>query len=142
MASSRRQTFTSLPFLLRNAAAEVEIQPSDSCSFLRLYFFQSFLLMPIASKPNLSRTLSILLVAAAQLLAAHSRCQAAETSTASNPQSAIQHPKSDTPNALPTIYIAGDSTAAGGTDAARGWARHLAEFFDPANVRIENRARG
>ncbi len=42
----------------------------------------------------------------------------------------------------PTIYVAGDSTAANGTDGARGWGRHLAAFFDADVVHVENRARG
>jgi lysophospholipase L1-like esterase len=43
---------------------------------------------------------------------------------------------------IPTIYIAGDSTAANGVEGARGWGRHLHRFFDPSKVRVENRARG
>ena len=43
---------------------------------------------------------------------------------------------------LPTIYIAGDSTAANGTETARGWGRHLATFFYSTKVQVENRARG
>jgi lysophospholipase L1-like esterase len=41
-----------------------------------------------------------------------------------------------------TVYIAGDSTAANGTQDARGWGRHLSRSFDPARVRVENLARG
>ncbi|TWT78456.1 putative rhamnogalacturonan acetylesterase YesY [Posidoniimonas polymericola] len=43
---------------------------------------------------------------------------------------------------LPTIYVAGDSTAANGAEGARGWGRHLSKFFDAEQVRVENRARG
>ncbi|MCA9189231.1 MAG: rhamnogalacturonan acetylesterase [Planctomycetales bacterium] len=43
---------------------------------------------------------------------------------------------------LPTIHIAGDSTAANGSDNARGWGRHLAEFFDAQRVAVKNHARG
>ncbi|MCA9194921.1 MAG: rhamnogalacturonan acetylesterase [Planctomycetales bacterium] len=43
---------------------------------------------------------------------------------------------------LPKIYIAGDSTAAGGVEGARGWGRHLQTFFQPEKVQIDNRARG
>ncbi|MCA9257804.1 MAG: rhamnogalacturonan acetylesterase [Planctomycetales bacterium] len=43
---------------------------------------------------------------------------------------------------LPTIYIAGDSTAANGAEGARGWGRHFGKFFDAEQVRVENRARG
>jgi lysophospholipase L1-like esterase len=42
--------------------------------------------------------------------------------------------------AQPTIYIAGDSTAANAKD--RGWGEHLAAYFDPAKAALVNRARG
>jgi lysophospholipase L1-like esterase len=42
--------------------------------------------------------------------------------------------------AQPTIYIAGDSTAANPKD--RGWGEHLAAYFDPAKAAVANRARG
>jgi lysophospholipase L1-like esterase len=41
---------------------------------------------------------------------------------------------------IPTLYVCGDSTAANGRE--RGWASHLQPFFDPAKLRVENRARG
>lgn len=44
--------------------------------------------------------------------------------------------------ALPTIFIAGDSTAAHGNPDAIGWGRPFASFFDPSRVNIANRARG
>ncbi|MBI4625720.1 MAG: rhamnogalacturonan acetylesterase [Verrucomicrobia bacterium] len=45
--------------------------------------------------------------------------------------------------ALPTIFIAGDSTAARGAGARQqGWAVPFADYFDPAKVNIVNRARG
>ncbi|TWT37405.1 putative rhamnogalacturonan acetylesterase YesY [Posidoniimonas corsicana] len=43
---------------------------------------------------------------------------------------------------IPTLYVAGDSTAANGADGARGWGRHLGKFFDAERVQVENRARG
>ena len=44
---------------------------------------------------------------------------------------------------LPTIFIAGDSTAARGTgEAQQGWAVPFANYFDPAKVNVVNRARG
>ena len=44
---------------------------------------------------------------------------------------------------LPTIFIAGDSTAARGKGAKQqGWAVPFADYFDPAKVNISNRARG
>ena len=42
-----------------------------------------------------------------------------------------------------TVYIAGDSTAANKTDKARpetGWGEMLQQHFDPAKVRVDNRA--
>ena len=45
--------------------------------------------------------------------------------------------------ALPTIFIAGDSTAARGKGAAQqGWGVPFADYFDPAKVNIANHARG
>ena len=46
--------------------------------------------------------------------------------------------------ALPTIFIAGDSTAARGAATARqqGWGLPFANYFDPARVNVANRARG
>jgi len=43
---------------------------------------------------------------------------------------------------LPVIYVVGDSTAANGADGARGWGRHLQQFFEQEMVRVDNRARG
>src|SRR5882757_5350172 len=45
--------------------------------------------------------------------------------------------------ALPTLFIAGDSTAAkysGGP--IQGWAEPFADYFDPAKINVVNRARG
>jgi len=45
--------------------------------------------------------------------------------------------------ALPTIWIAGDSTAARGRGAVQqGWGVPFADYFDPAKVNVANRARG
>src|SRR3954451_15975687 len=45
--------------------------------------------------------------------------------------------------ALPTIWIAGDSTAARGRGAAQqGWGVPFADYFDPAKINVANRARG
>jgi lysophospholipase L1-like esterase len=45
--------------------------------------------------------------------------------------------------ALPTIWVAGDSTAARGAGAAQqGWAVPFADYFDKDKVNIVNRARG
>lgn len=44
---------------------------------------------------------------------------------------------------LPTIFVAGDSTAARGSgETQQGWAVPLANYFDPAKVNVVNRARG
>ncbi|MBC8095800.1 MAG: rhamnogalacturonan acetylesterase [Akkermansiaceae bacterium] len=44
---------------------------------------------------------------------------------------------------LPTIFIAGDSTAARGSgETQQGWATPFANYFDPARVNVVNRARG
>jgi lysophospholipase L1-like esterase len=45
--------------------------------------------------------------------------------------------------ALPTIFIAGDSTAAKGRgETQQGWGVPFADYFDPAKVNVANRARG
>jgi lysophospholipase L1-like esterase len=44
---------------------------------------------------------------------------------------------------LPTLIIAGDSTADKGPDAwHRGWAALLIDYFDPTKINVVNRARG
>jgi lysophospholipase L1-like esterase len=44
---------------------------------------------------------------------------------------------------LPTIWVAGDSTAAvGAGEAQQGWAVPFAAYFDPQKVNVVNRARG
>lgn len=44
--------------------------------------------------------------------------------------------------ALPTLYLIGDSTVNNHTAGQLGWGDPLRELFDPAKVRVENRARG
>ncbi|PTY06599.1 GDSL family lipase [Opitutaceae bacterium EW11] len=45
--------------------------------------------------------------------------------------------------ALPSIFIAGDSTAAKGKgEIQQGWGVPFADYFDPAKVNVVNRARG
>ncbi len=45
--------------------------------------------------------------------------------------------------ALPTLWIAGDSTAARGRGATQqGWGVPFADYFDPAKINVANRARG
>ena len=55
-------------------------------------------------------------------------------------------PPTSTPSlnaALPSIFIAGDSTAARGAGARQqGWGVPFADYFDPTKVNVVNRARG
>ncbi|HVY91805.1 MAG TPA: rhamnogalacturonan acetylesterase, partial [Bryobacteraceae bacterium] len=44
--------------------------------------------------------------------------------------------------ALPSIFIAGDSTAADGVPDAIGWGRPFPQFFDTAKMNVVNEARG
>jgi len=58
---------------------------------------------------------------------------------ANNPE-AKGHPRDP---ALPTLFIAGDSTAAKGSGAEQqGWAEPFQEYFDTSKVNVVNRARG
>lgn len=43
---------------------------------------------------------------------------------------------------LPTLYIAGDSTAATGNATTRGWASVLVDYFDTDKVNLVNQAQG
>lgn len=44
--------------------------------------------------------------------------------------------------ALPSIFIAGDSTAADGVPDAIGWGKHLPKYFDTSKMNVVNEARG
>ena len=44
--------------------------------------------------------------------------------------------------ALPTLWVAGDSTAANGSPNATGWGKPLASYFDTTRINVANRARG
>ena len=58
---------------------------------------------------------------------------------AGNPAAA----RGDINPALPTIFVAGDSTAARGRgEIQQGWAVPFADYFDPAKVNVVNYARG
>lgn len=46
------------------------------------------------------------------------------------------------PVAIPSLFIAGDSTAANGNPGAVGWGRYCAEFFNPNRIRVVNEAIG
>jgi lysophospholipase L1-like esterase len=75
---------------------------------------------------------------------------AAITALAASAQTPAPDLKSNPPAAaaridpvLPTIFVAGDSTAARGRGATQqGWGVPFADYFDPAKVNIVNRARG
>jgi lysophospholipase L1-like esterase len=71
----------------------------------------------------------------------------AAAATATNPAPDLTNNPAATSSkinsALPTIFIAGDSTAARGAgEAQQGWAVPFADYFDPTKVNIVNRARG
>jgi lysophospholipase L1-like esterase len=56
---------------------------------------------------------------------------------------AYAHAQDRAVNALPTLFIAGDSTAAPGAgERQQGWGEPFAEYFDPAKVNVVNLARG
>jgi rhamnogalacturonan acetylesterase len=42
----------------------------------------------------------------------------------------------------PTLYIVGDSTVKNGTRGQMGWGDPIAKLFDPARIKVDNRARG
>src|SRR5204862_2619347 len=66
----------------------------------------------------------------------------AQTSPATNPAT-NQATAARLDPALPTLWIAGDSTAARGRGAMQqGWGVPFADYFDPAKINIANRARG
>ena len=44
--------------------------------------------------------------------------------------------------ALPTLFMAGDSTAANGNATTRGWAALLVDYFDTSKVNLVNQAQG
>jgi len=56
--------------------------------------------------------------------------------------SAGQAQETAKPDARPTVWLIGDSTVKVGTAGQQGWGDPLAAHFDPARVRVENRARG
>lgn len=43
---------------------------------------------------------------------------------------------------LPTLFLIGDSTVHNRTRGQQGWGQALPPYFDPAKIRVENRARG
>ncbi len=62
-----------------------------------------------------------------------------------NPRDALPFTNMNTANlnaALPTLIIAGDSTATNGNAVARGWGAVLCDYFDPNKVNLLNLAQG
>ncbi len=45
------------------------------------------------------------------------------------------------PSAIPTLFIAGDSTASNSAPGQQGWGDPFASYFDPAKIHVVNRAR-
>ena len=43
---------------------------------------------------------------------------------------------------LPHLFLIGDSTVKNGTPGLEGWGQHLAQFFDPKKIVVQNRALG
>jgi lysophospholipase L1-like esterase len=80
----------------------------------------------LALRAALAALLSIVLVARAQPPVA------APAST--------NAPAAQTAPAIPTIFIAGDSTAKNNANGALGWGTPFASYFDPAKVQVANRA--
>jgi len=63
----------------------------------------------------------------------------------SSPRDSLPFTNSNLSNinpALPTLFITGDSTAATGTPAARGWAAILIDYFDTSKINLVNRGIG
>jgi lysophospholipase L1-like esterase len=62
-----------------------------------------------------------------------------------SPRDALPFTKADFEGlnpALPTLFIAGDSTAATGNPTHRGWGAVLIDYFDPAKINVVNRGVG
>jgi lysophospholipase L1-like esterase len=85
------------------------------------------------------------MIAAAILLALPVRLSAQTNGPALAPDLATNPaaPVSVINSNLPTIFVAGDSTAARGAgEKQQGWAVPFADYFNPAKVNVVNRARG
>jgi lysophospholipase L1-like esterase len=79
-------------------------------------------------------------------LAARGQTTAPAAAKAPPPPDLASNPAADRGTidpALPTIFVASDSTAARGKgESQQGWAVPFADYFDPAKVNVVNRARG
>jgi lysophospholipase L1-like esterase len=77
------------------------------------------------------------------LLAAPTTASTSSDSTLTPPLAPAEPLTAKTFNpALPTLFIAGDSTAAKGPPTATGWGVPFAAYFDSAKINIVNAARG
>ena len=77
------------------------------------------------------------------LLAAPSATTTSSDTTLPPPLASAEPVTAKTLNpALPTLFIAGDSTAAKGPPTATGWGVPFAAYFDSAKINIVNAARG
>ncbi|MFT3829094.1 MAG: rhamnogalacturonan acetylesterase [Opitutaceae bacterium] len=91
------------------------------------------------STPYLSSLLAALSCLGALALAAQTSTVTPAPDLAVNP-AATARPLDPT---LPTVFVAGDSTAAKGKGAEQeGWGVPFAEFFDSTKINVVNRARG
>jgi rhamnogalacturonan acetylesterase len=55
---------------------------------------------------------------------------------------AIAETKPETEERLPRLFIVGDSTVKNGTKGQMGWGDPVVKLFDPAKIKVENRAIG
>lgn len=92
----------------------------------------------IAPRPRLAASALALLMLGSAALCAQAPAPDLPQATASPaPPPAPRDP------ALPTLWVAGDSTAAKGAgDTQQGWAVPFADYFDPAKINVVNSARG
>jgi lysophospholipase L1-like esterase len=67
---------------------------------------------------------------------------APDATSDSTPATAPATPGADLKAGLPSVFIAGDSTAQPGSGNAVGWGKLLANFFDPSKANLVNAARG
>ena len=66
----------------------------------------------------------------------------ADTTTAPSNSSASQQAAQALNKSLPTVFLAGDSTAQNGNPNAVGWGKPFAKYIDPAKANFVNAARG
>src|SRR5215471_13283085 len=69
-------------------------------------------------------------------------CAASLPAPAGEPKSSNQSPTTPPVTARPTLFLIGDSTVNTPTKGVQGWGTPIAAYFDPAKIKVENRARG